>query len=119
MANPEGSANPEAEAFRSSRHSHRRSHHGVRQVARVLRVLALVIGILAISSFAYKAFVNANCSSDPATYWLGIKFSDDTCKNNDPVDESLRYDAAIAVVAAMVLIGSLEISRRIPKPRRR
>ena len=86
--------------------------------ARSVLVLAVVIGMLAISNFAYKAYMYANCSGKGGTNWLGVSFSDEACADHSgPIDESLRYDATAAVVATAFLIGSLQSSRRIPKRR--
>ncbi len=104
----------------TSRHSHRRSHRKAKKLAaRVLLLLAIGIGILGTTDFTYHAVMHANCDTDPDAGWLGIRFSDEVCMGHRGIiDERLRYDASAAVVAAMLLIGSLEISRRIPKQRR-
>jgi hypothetical protein len=63
--------------------------------------------------------MHANCDTDPDAGWLGIRFSDATCVGHRGIiDERLRYDASAVVVAATLLIRSLEIFKRIPKQRR-
>ena len=101
-------------------HSHHRFCRRTRKIAaRVLLVLAIGTGLLAITDFTYQAVMHANCDTDPDHGWFGIRFSDAICEGyRGIIDERLGYDALAVVVAAALLIGSLEISRRIPKRRR-
>ena len=101
-------------------HSHHRFHRRTRKiVARLLLILAVGIGALAILDFAYNGVMHANCDTDPDHGWLGIRFPDAVCSDHRGIiDERLGYDAYAVVVAVAFFIGSLEISRRIPKRRR-
>ncbi len=115
-----GPVHLELNGAQTSRHSHRSSHRKAKKIAaRVLLLLAIGIGILGTTDFTYHAVMHANCGTDPDAGWFGSRFSEETCQDSrGPIDERLRYDASAVVVAATLLIGSLEISRRIPKRRR-
>jgi hypothetical protein len=102
----------EAKTVRTPRHSHHKSSRRNRIAARILLILAFVVGVLALSDFAYNAYQKASELSDFSSHEEGID------KHLDPYDELQRGDAAAAMVAAAFLIASTLISRRLQRHRR-
>jgi hypothetical protein len=56
----EDSVEVEAKTITPPRHSHHNARRRKKLAARILLILALVIGVLAISDFAYNAYNKAN-----------------------------------------------------------
>src|ERR1017187_6488551 len=118
----EESAELEAKTITPPRHSHHKSGRRKRIAARILLILALVIGFLAVSDFVYNACEKANgfdvisvvgengrrvAQVDPTLAPELIHF-----------EERQQLDAVAAVLAAAFLITSTVISRRIKRHRR-
>ena len=124
MTNPaEDVVKPGAKPTQATRVSHHRSRHRKRIAARVVLMLALLVGGLAVCHFAYNAYVRADCLTDEETDAWG------TTKPAMPKselcgaelvgrDELLQLDASIVVVAVALLMGSIVMSQKL-KPHRR
>jgi hypothetical protein len=77
-------------------------------------ILAFAIGGLAISDFAYNAYVRAeSLAGNPPTEDYG-----DTFPSLTVTEEHQQLDAAAAMLAAAFLITSAVLSRRIKRHRR-
>jgi hypothetical protein len=91
--------------------------------ARIGLALALVVGVLAISDFAYNAYKIADCYTDEGTDQWGHstppKPKTGECYAEILLrDEHLRLDATAAVVAVALLIGSTVMFRKTRRHRR-
>jgi hypothetical protein len=113
----------DANATQAPRHSHHRSRQRKRLAARVVLFLALVIGGLAVCDFAYNAYMRTDCMTEADTDAWGI--TTPAQAKSGPCDaevagrdDRLRLDAAVTLVAAALLTGSILASRRL-KPHRR
>jgi hypothetical protein len=115
----EESAELEAKTILPPRHSHHKSSRRKRIAARILLILALVIGFLAISDFAYNAYILTDYvqprSSDSPNGNLGSEYSGGISAE---YTDLMQRDAIAAVLAAAFLITSVVISRRIKRHRR-
>jgi hypothetical protein len=118
----EDSVELEAKTVTTPHHSHHKSRDRKRVVVKAVFILAPVIGVLAIASFVYCAYARTDClteyfdSSDGSTHH---GFSSDGCAAVvDSLDELMRWNAAAAVLAAALLIGSASIYRRMKRGRR-
>ena len=124
MTNPaEDVVKPGAKPTRTTRVSHHRSRHRKRFAARVVLMLALLVGGLAVCHFAYNAYVTADCMTDEETDSWGI--TKPATPKSEPCsaelvgrEELLRLDASIVVVAIALLMGSIVMTRKL-KPHRR
>jgi|ERR1019366_1138905 hypothetical protein len=109
----------EAKTIPSPRPSHHKSRHRKRIAVKAVFILALVIGILAISDFAYNAYILTDYvqprSSDSPIEILGSEYA-----GGIPAEytDIMQRDAIAAVLAAAFLITSVVISRRIKRHRR-
>jgi hypothetical protein len=115
----EDSVELEAKTVRTPRHSHRKSRRRRRIAARILLILALVIGFLSIFDFTYNAIRRADCYTGDG----GAMFSEESEREGcigevARRDQLLQLDAAAAMLAAAFLITSTVISRRIMRHRR-
>jgi hypothetical protein len=92
-----------------------------RIAARVLLVLALVIGVMAVSDFVYNAYMRADCYPAEGDIVWGIRMP------SRPVREGcggelarrerlLQLDSAAILLAAALVITPTVLSRRIRKP---
>lgn len=121
---PGGPVYLESNGAQTLRPSHRRSHGRAKKIAaRVLLVLGLVIGILAVADFAYNAHSKADCYTRGAVDdWgiaaPGVAKSDDCRAEIVSLDEFQRLDAAAVVISVALLAWSAVMSRRIRKHRR-
>lgn len=120
---PERSVNPEAKTAQAPGISRHKSHKRKRVAARIVSVLALIIGGLAVCHFAYNAYVRADCyTAEETDPWGNTKLpvpKSEAC--NAEVtrrDELLRLDASTALVAVAFLTGSIVISRKMKRHRR-
>ena len=120
----EDSVEVEAKTIRRPHLSHHGARHRKRIAARILLILALVIGVLAISDFAFNAYEKASVfdaiSDVDREGRRVVRDGDvtDTFNWLNHFDELQQLDAAAVVLAAAFLIGSTEISRRIKRHRR-
>jgi|GEM_PF-3058361 len=119
----EDSVELEAKAMRTPRLSRHRVRRRKRIAARSLLILALVIGVSAISDFAYNAYERADCSPAEgimvgATTISSPPVSEGCSEELARREELLQLDSAAVVLAAALLITSIAISRRIKRHRR-
>jgi hypothetical protein len=122
-ASSEDSVELEAKMVTKPRLSRHRARRRKRIAARSLLVLALVIGVSAISDFAYNAYKKTDCYTDGEPDEWGITMpvaaNTEECRAEiDRREQFLRLDAAAAVLAAACVTTSTVISRRIKKQRR-
>jgi hypothetical protein len=113
----------EARTTETPHRSHHRSRQRKRLAAKIVLILALVIGGLAVGDFAYNAYRRALCLPAEETDESGAKteappISEECGAEIAGRDDSLRLDAAGAVVAVVLLTGSILASRKL-KPHRR
>jgi hypothetical protein len=106
------------------RHSHHKSSRRKRIAARIALILGIVIGVLAISDFAYNAYERASVldvisivdeNGRRVAKDDGSNFSDAYPSH---FEELQQLDAAAALLAAACVITSKVISRRIKRHRR-
>jgi hypothetical protein len=70
-----------------------------------------MIGLPALSHFAYKAFFNAYCYSETTEYWGAVQKS--LCSNAlVDMEEDMRLDAGIALLAVAFVLGSVVCYRK-------
>lgn len=91
--------------------------------AQIVLILALVIGLLAISDFVYNAYIRADCYTAEQTDEWGnttpaMPKSEACYAEISRRDELLRMDAAAAMVAVAVVLGATIVSRGLRKHRR-
>jgi hypothetical protein len=113
----------EAKTIQTPRRSRHRARRRMKGAAPILLVLALVIGLFAISDFAYNAYKRTDCYTDGEPNEWGITMpvatNTEECRAEiERREESLRLDAAAVLLAAACVITSTVISRRIKKHRR-
>ena len=119
----EGLIKPDAKTTPTPHRSHHSSRQRKRFAAKIVLILALVIGALAVSDFAYNAYMRAQCLPAEETDESGAKMDPPPVSEGCEAeilgrDDSLRLDAAGAMVAAALLTGSILASRKL-KPHRR
>jgi hypothetical protein len=109
----------QAKTVRTPRHSHHKSSRRKRIAARIALILGIVIGVSAISDFAYNAYILTDYvqprSSDSPNGNLGSEYSGGISAE---YTDLMQRDAAAAVIAAACMITSTVISRRIRRHRR-
>ena len=101
-------------------------HRGRRRkkiAARLLLILGLVCGVLAISDFAYNAYQKTACYTPAETDESGEVTQgqprSEACRGEFiSIDELQRLDAFALMFAGALLAVSVGISRKIPKRRR-
>lgn len=111
------------QTHRSSRHKSRRRK---RIALKTLLILALIIGGASIVHFAYNAhqiaFLCPSNEHDDSAFRTPGEFAGpitEDCRAAEAASEELmRWDAATALVAVMLLVGSTVVLRRL-KTRRR
>jgi len=113
----------ETGAPQTPRHSHHRSRQRKRLAAKIVLILALVIGGLAVGDFAYNAYMRTNCMTEADTNYWGITSAAQAKSDQCEVeivgrDERMQLDATSALVAVALLMGSIVTSRKL-KPHRR
>jgi hypothetical protein len=108
-------------------HAHTVSRHKSRQrkrlAAKIVLVLALVTGGIAVGHFAYNAYVRADCyTGEEIDLWGNMKKaapkSDGCSADVSYQDELLQWDAAVTLISMAIVMGSIRISRKL-KPHRR
>lgn len=119
----EGVVKLKATTVQTPRRSRHRSRRRKKIAARILLALGLLMGVLAISDFAYNAYRRTDCLTGAEFDESGIRIpaptpSDECITELADRDDRLRLDATIAAVAAAFLIGSIAISRKIKTHRR-
>ena len=111
----------EAKVAPPPRLSHHRARRRKRIAARVLLILALVIGFVAISDFAYNAYILTDYvhprSSDPPIGSLGSESGDGGWIATEYTD-LMQRDAVAVLIAVALLVGSTLIFRRVKRHRR-
>ena len=113
----------EAKTVTPPRHSHHKARRRKRIAARLVLILALVIGVLATSDFVYNAYRRADCYPAEEMMVGGITIKpppvrEGCCGEVPRREELLQLDAAAALLAAACVITSTVISRWIKRHRR-
>ena len=108
---------PEANAPTRKRRSFHRRYRKLILAARILLVAAAVVGLPAISVFAYKAVITAQCSSETTTDQFGHEYHTDERSPGctEPLldlEEDMRLAAGIALLAAAFVLSSVVCYRR-------
>jgi hypothetical protein len=122
----EGSVELEAKVATTPRPSHHKSRRRKKIAARILLILGLVIGVLAISDFVYNAAERASgfgaisvVDEDGRRVVNGADTDTiDALRYLSHFDELQQMDAAAVLLAAACVITSTVISRRIRRHRR-
>jgi hypothetical protein len=99
------------------RHRGHRRYHRLILAARILLVAAAVVGLPAISVFAYKAVITAQCSKETTTDEFGHEYhaEEPSPGCTEPLldlEEDMRLDAGIALMAAVFVLSSVMCYRR-------
>ena len=103
--------------------SHHRSRQRKRLAAKIVLILGLVIGGLAVCDFAYNAYMRTDCMTGTWTDAWG--FTSSAEEKSVPCsaevaerEDRLRLDATGALLAVALGMGSILASRKL-KPHRR
>jgi hypothetical protein len=107
---------PEGKPPARKRRSFHRRYRKLTLAARILLVAAALIGLPAISHFAYKAFINAQCYSE-TTDEFGHRYQTEVKSSGcaEPLvnlEEDMRLDAGIAMIGVALLLSSVFCYRR-------
>jgi hypothetical protein len=113
----------DAKTTQTPHRSHHRSRQRKRLAAKIVLTLALVIGGLAVCDFAYNAYARTDCFTGGEINDWGLRMpaanpSGECYEEIARRDDRLRLDAAGALVAVLLLMGSILASRKL-KPHRR
>ena len=119
----EESVKSDDKSTQAPRRSRHRSRHRLRIAARLLLALGILVGGLAVSNFAYNAYLRADCLTGEEVDDWG--FTKPPQPKSEPCgaelvgrDELLRLDSTAALIAIVILIGSTMMLRRVRKHRR-
>jgi hypothetical protein len=123
VAATESLLTPEVKPPARKRRSFHRRYRKLILAARILLVAAAVVGLPAISHFAYKAFFTAYCYSETTDNW-GHKYLtavESSVCTDDPLnmEEDMRVDASVAMLGTAFLLSSVVCYRRARRYRPR
>ena len=107
---------PEQQPPARRRRSFHRRYRKLILAARILLAVAALVGLPAISHFAYKAFYIANCESETIDTW-GHKYQTEVqspaCTEGlMAVDDEMRVDASLAMLGVAFVLSSVVCYRR-------